>query len=113
MSLSTSFLNDVKFESGNVVTLTDLGRQSIRTYIKANKTLGLVGEKFEIISTRVSEAMDEFTELTEPTIGATGLKCIRTGEVFDISDNSDPILWAFFTESTPHFFDKVVHVKQS
>lgn len=104
MSMET-FLNPVKLEVGQIVTLTDLGRKSVRLYLKKNPGLGRVGAKLKILRLVDSNAMDDQTELCSITIGVATLQDTDTKEVFRLED--DPNFWAFFTESTPHFFTKV------
>lgn len=105
MSMET-YLNPRKLEVGQIIKLTDLGRKSIRLYLKKNPGLGKVGAKFKVLRLRTSYAMDDQTELKSPTIGVRSLQDTETKEVFRIEDDNEHF-WAFFTESTPHFFEKV------
>lgn len=97
-------LEDVKFEVGNQITLTEEGKRSIRSFAKENPTIKNAFALFEITSVKTTWAEDEHTELKEQTIGCTGLRNVETGETFTV-EADDPVLWAFFTEATPHFFN--------
>ncbi|ADG60023.1 hypothetical protein Acj9p123 [Acinetobacter phage Acj9] len=105
MSMSTTYLNEVKFDVGTKITLTDEGRKSVRSFAKKQPALAS-GAIFEITAIRTTGAEDEHTELLSQTIGATALKNPVTGEEFIIRED-DEVLWAFFTDSTPHFFNIV------
>lgn len=104
--MNTTYLNPVKFAAGDKIVLTEEGRRSIRSFIKHSPGLGRIDAILEITKTVETMAEDEMTELMSETLGCTGLKDTKTGEEFNILVD-DEILWAFLTDSTPHFFDKV------
>lgn len=99
-------LNSVKFEIGTIVVLTDEFRKANKPMVKCNKLLA-TNDEFEIIAIKESDAEDEFTELTEKTIGALKLQHVKTGEILDIEDpflDEKDVNWAFFTNHTPDMF---------
>lgn len=102
--MNTSFLNDVKFVTGNIISLTDEGRKNIKSFTKQNPNIAKIGATFFVTKIRECEAEDEITELLSNTLGCTELKDTKTGEVFTILPD-DEVLWAFFTDNTPHFFN--------
>lgn len=102
--MNTTFLNDVKFTTGEIVSLTDEGRKNIKSFTKRFPNLAKVGATFFVTAVRNCYAEDEMTELLSETLGCTELKDTKSGEVFTILPD-DEILWAFFTDNTPHFFN--------
>ncbi len=101
--MSTTYLNPVELAVNDVISFTSLGRRNINLLAKRYPIL-LTDTTFEIESVKTAYAEDEHTELLEHTIGATKLKCTKTGQVVELEED-DPF-WAFFTEHTPHFFNK-------
>lgn len=108
----TTMLNEAKFKVGTVVVLTDNFNKFAKPLIKANGGLKNAGE-FEILAVRTTNASDEQTDLEETVIGATKLKNVKTGEIFDIDDvylDEKDDYWAFFTSFTPEYFIKKVSI---
>lgn len=103
--MSTTFLNDVKFVTGEKITFTDEGLKHIKQYAKSFPAI-LKGTEFFITEVYSTKAEDELTELLSDTLGAVALKDVKTGEIFKIDPNDEEI-WAFFTDSTPHYFNKI------
>lgn len=105
-----TFLNDVKFKAGDKITLTEEGLTHIRSYIRDSE--GHTGRPniarrfalLEVTAVKEIYAEDDLTELMDLTLGCIGLRDVETGETFDLSPSHE-ILWAFFTEYTPHFFN--------
>jgi hypothetical protein len=99
--MTTSYLNNVKFEIGTRFVFTELGLSEIRRLQKENPIIGL--GLFEVVDVRDCLAEDEHTELLDETLGCTAIKHVESGEVIRI-ESSDPDFWAFFTEHTPENF---------
>lgn len=107
-------LNEVNFAVGTIVTLTNDFRSTTKPLGKIQPLLK-TGDEFEIIEIKITLAEDEQTELLDETIGATKLKHIKTGKVFDINDeylDEKDNYWAFFTSFTPDMFNVIKKINQ-
>lgn len=79
-------LENVKFAVGAQFMFSEEGLRSIRSFAKENPSIK-ANNVFEVLAIKTSNAEDEHTELREPTIGATSVKNITTGEVFTIEES--------------------------
>ncbi|UQS94192.1 hypothetical protein ABNavy71_115 [Acinetobacter phage AB-Navy71] len=105
IEMNTTYLNPVDFRTGDIIEFTTEGLRSIKPLLKLFPEMKN-SKQFFIVGARETQAEDEFTELLETTKGCTALKCVSTGKVFEI-DPEDELFWAFFTNFTSHFFNKV------
>lgn len=115
--MSSTFLNPVEFAVGTVFTFTNefasWGRPLLRSEFAIENGFS-INDKYEVVEIKSGGKMDYETELDEFTIGATKIKNLRTGFVFDIEneylDEKDSY-WSFISSQYPDLFFIVKELK--
>lgn len=108
--MNTTYLNPVDIKAGEKFTFTSEGLSHIKPLVKKFDTIDFKGT-FEIVQVRATNATGEDNEdsfeCDELTTGAEIVKCVKTGQVIDLTGDNDPDYWSVFTNLTPHFYNKV------